>query len=246
MENEQEHPHIPEQTNEQSDPLQNNHHVDKRHIVTRTAIIIVLILCAAVLLIFKYGTTIVSNKITGTPEQTGQVIPTQSADFGTGNVLSGHLQKITTNLGLLLSGAPNNAIDQNVTYYKAGTYIIGAYKGYTRYIVVQEQRGPAYPQAFIFATKDQEKYILDGDPGQMTDTGQNAQWLWESVDKRKISAVAHLPSEQPETIPLNTYNVLWRDAIISVDSDVMKKDYLGNDVSVGILQTDFSSDTQLK
>lgn len=217
----------------------------KKPIILSIVLILVVLVCVGVFLFVKNKQgALQSNKNISTPKQAIQVSPAKPVNNSSGEIFSGQLKKMSEDLGLLLTESTNNQIDPNVTYYEAGTYTTGSYKGYTRYIAVQENNGPMGPQAYIFASKDKQTYIADGNPLDFSLIGKT--WPLSSYNKSKITRIDHLPTEQASTIPLDAHFVLWRDTIVTISSDATFKDDLGNITNKGLLQTDFSSDSPLK
>jgi len=166
-----------------------------------------------------------------------------------GALFSGHIQKLTQNLGLLLTDTnmnyiptpgnnnplptPNVVQDPDAVYYSAGTYMNGKYKGYTRYIAISGISGPGGPGISIFASKDEKSYVLNGNPADAKDMSSNNSLF--NIDKTKISTIDHLPSEQPQTIFLNSYFDLVQNGVATQTT----ANY------TGVLQTDFPGATSL-
>jgi len=218
-------------------------------------IIIVIILAAGAggyILALKKGQSsnnINSNTNIQSPSVT--VSPTVPKTAAQNQLFSGHLQKLSQNLGLLLTYANSNdpaptIVDPDVSYYSAGVYLTGKYAGYTRYVSVS-QSGPGGPSAKIFASKDGKTFILDGEPVDLnsykSDDYNNPVY---SMDKTKVTAIDHLDSEHAAVIQLDTHYALSRDNIVSQVIPTGNKDKDGNQIDSYIIVTDFSGYPSLK
>ncbi len=141
------------------------------------------------------------------------------------------------NLGLLKLEA------SSTKYYQVGLIPEGKYEGYKRIVALadDEIRGPDVrgPDVLILATKDDRRFILDGNPENTTKYPEtdfkNPLYF---VNRDKISAVDDLKIEHPEVIVLNNNFSLYRGAIYT-------KKNQGYPIYENVLVTDFSSYTPL-
>lgn len=130
-----------------------------------------------------------------------------------------------------------NGIPNDFTYYRAGTYRTGEYAGYTRILALRPPEGPSDPEVFVLATKDFKTYVLD-DPRGLTTKYALDDWQnpFAYLDQRKISKTAVLPSEFPQTLPLNeTFSLFYR-SIPSKYADMIQRDANGNQLSRVVIE----------
>ena len=76
--------------------------------------------------------------------------------------LQGTVKLIAKDLGLFTSQS-GEGDSITVKYYDAGVIKTGPYAGYMRIVAVESPLGPAGPLALLFATQDNQTYIMDTD-----------------------------------------------------------------------------------
>jgi len=137
--------------------------------------------------------------------------------------------KTLTNLGDLgLYAATSDDPSPVITYYSAGTLTTGPYSGYTRIMAIYQPNDPSGPNTNVFATKDNNTYILD------TATGATLNQEYPIFDAKKVTLAANLNTDLPAEIQLDGTYSLYQDGPA-----------LGNNTSENVFLTDFSSYTAL-
>jgi len=199
--------------------------------------IVLLILFVAILsvLSYKFGKEAFlsvkqSSLIPGTPSQTP--------------LFTGKLTRIDTDLGLFKPSEFDelNDLPSTTSYYLAGLYAKGTYKGYERIIAIKEPMGPGGPQIFILATKDRKTFILHEEDNAST-LFPDTDWRnpFNVVDKKNVVKVDQLPLEHPQTISLNTDFSLYRNIIDTDNVPSGKTSKEGYEVYENIIRSDFAS-----
>ncbi len=131
-------------------------------------------------------------------------------------------------------------------YYEAGTYNSGDFKGYKRIVVVQEPLGPAGPSTYIFATKDNKTYVVNGNAADAAKYPENDyRNPYYSLNKAKVTGIADLDMVHPKVIKLNDDFILFKREILSESVDSKEKTKEGYDIYTSVLITDFTKDTKL-
>lgn len=187
----------------------------------------------ALLLVVGVSAYYLGLKNVKTPSNTlDQPLPTitKTTEGKTLSLFSGKLEKLSEDLKLTVT--TKDFIDGIPTYYKAGTYLSGKYKGFNRYAVVFQPNSPSGPIAYVLASKDKNKFILDGDPVNSANKDDSRNPLYY-FDKTKISSVERLDTNHEVTIPLDKNFALYRKEIITQG--------YGNN----LLETDFSDNKSL-
>ena len=133
--------------------------------------------------------------------------------------------KVSQDLGLLYNSELS-------TYYEAGQFIRGDFKGYTRIIAV----GPNTiegAQVFTLATKDFKNYILDNSNNE----NEKSDFY---LDKNKITSIKKIDAELPQELVLSNYFSLYKDNILTTTNELDQKDTQGNNIRRTTLVTNFS------
>jgi len=157
--------------------------------------------------------------------------------------LTGKMQLLSDDLELIIQTQSDktNKIKPVITYYDAGTFTKGVYNGYKRYVVIRSTRDPGGPGIYIFATEDNKKYILDGDPNDPELQPRSGYDPLEEINKSKLEKIAHLGSIHAININLDSKFALNRNKILTESVETGTKDSFGNTNHKDILITDFSS-----
>jgi len=147
------------------------------------------------------------------------------------NLFSGNLRLLPDDLHLFVFNDVDvsNGVDTTATYYEAGVYESGEYKGYTRIIAIRPAEGPGDPYVFVLATKDKSSYVLS-DEDELTKYPED-DWRnpMKYLDKTKIRKITVLPGQHPKGIPLDSLYVLYRESIPVTSVKTGKKDSFGQD-----------------
>lgn len=129
--------------------------------------------------------------------------------------------------------------NQAVNYYQVGIIPDGQYKGYKRIVAVLGPWGPGGSFVKIFATQDDQHYILDGNQGDAKLHPDND--LYFGINKDLISGLADLSQSPPQTIQLDSKSALFKGAPYTESRETGKQDEHGNPITTDTLVTDFSS-----
>ncbi len=89
-------------------------------------------------------------------------------------------------------------------YYSAGVYNKGKYKDYTRILMLEPRSG----LMSIFATKDDNKFIFNGDPSLKDKQPEDDTYIYKVIKKDKIEDIAPLPQEFNQFLEINDQFVL--------------------------------------
>ncbi|HSW48015.1 MAG TPA: hypothetical protein VLG67_02940 [Candidatus Saccharimonadales bacterium] len=158
--------------------------------------------------------------------------------------LSGKIKELSQDLELITRSDPNTSTPS--TYYEAGTYVNGQFKGYKRYLAISGNPSQGFEPTYIFASNDNKKYILDADPIDIkTRTTKDYDPLYE-INKNKITKIAPLDTSHPQNIQLDSRFALNRNILLTKLFETGNKDQNGNPESKFILNTDFSSYIPIK
>lgn len=158
-------------------------------------------------------------------------------------VFSGSLQKLEKDLHLFVTTKEDAASGQvgAGTYYEAGTFLSGAYQGYTRIVAIPDSGGAMGPTIFILATKDYQTYVLDDPDGAVEKYPEDSwDYPYHYLDQSKISAVAVFDTEQPQELVLDQTYSLFRESIPFTGVKTDQLNQWGDQISISVLQTDFS------
>jgi hypothetical protein len=98
-------------------------------------------------------------------------------------------------------------------YYKAGTFNKGQYKDYDRIIALEPTTG----LMSIFATKDYNKFVFNGNPDLKNQTPEDENYIYKVLKQDKISNIDYLPQEFNQFLEINDNFVLSSTVI---DKDV--------------------------
>ena len=185
--------------------------------------------------IISIGSIYLYTKFTNKNIQVDQTVQTTQKPQDTNtHLFSGIVTKLNNDLGLVTftQADTENGILPPV-YYSAGVYLSGAYKGYTRVVVVKQAYGPGGPSVYVLATKDFKTYVLEGNKYAADnfepDSFSNP---LNGFDKTKITSVATLDTEQPISIDIDDNFSLFRSDIPTSSQSLSNSSY------IDILQTD--------
>jgi len=203
---------------------------------------VIIILVVIIVLLLAGGSFIFlglkkSSPAATSPKTQVATQPTQATE--TGNLLTGKVQLLSQDLGLIIRTDPNTS--SPAIYYEAGTYTNGDYKGYKRYIAISGNPSQGYEPTYIFATNDNKKYILDGDPTDIKTRTKDGYDPLNEINKAKIIKIAPLDTSHSLNIHLDSRFTLSRNSLVTILHETGEKDQYGNSQSEFILNTDFSS-----
>lgn len=164
-------------------------------------------------------------------------------------LFSGKVARILEDLKLFkpLEGDVENGVNDSIIYYEAGTFLKGAYKDYTRVLAIRPSEGPGPSLQYILATKDMKTFVLD-DPEKKTEKFPESDWdnPFKYLDKKKISGIATLDTEHPETVSLQSpYALIRENQILLENIKSGKKDKNGYDVYIEKPITEFEKKYEL-
>lgn len=159
--------------------------------------------------------------------------------------INGKVKEIAPITGLLIGEAPLGA-----HYYEAGVYSSGMYTGYKRIIVTKEPTGPGTPRNNVLLTKDNLNFIFDVNPEELKDLRKSiaagddpsTYYSLSGFNINMINAVTILPPVMPKVFNLNSSFGMLREGFLveHTDSNLGKKDSLGNTVYEWTMATDLS------
>lgn len=169
------------------------------------------------------------TKVISSPPET----PIQSTPLFTGTV-----KRLTEDLGFFQTDPQEK---RESSYYEAGVYASGPYKGYRRIIGIKEPYGPGDIVKYVFAEKN-GIVVLD-DPDNYTKLPKD---YWRNpyssdIIESKITKTDSLPTEHQQIIPLNKQYALFMNGPKTDTINTGRKDTNGYDIYEPILIVDFSS-----
>ncbi len=156
-------------------------------------------------------------------------------------LLSGKMTKLDQDLGLFVQTEDEklNNITAKVTYYDAGKYTTGQYTNYKRIAAIREATNPSGPTVLLFATKDDQTYIVDTSIYAASFVDQT--YIDSMLNHAKVTAAAPLPSEALQVIKLDDTFSLLQNNILHDSVPTGQKDQYGNDTLTEVIVTNFSS-----
>lgn len=172
---------------------------------------------------------------------TTQVNPVTPSE--TDSTLSGSLQRIDRDLNLFVPTKQDALNPQPVaaTYYDAGTFTDGQYRGYTRIIAVRDSGGAAGIYSYTLATQDFQSYVLDDSDGLFTIYAEDDwNYPYNFIDESKISDVVVLDTQLPKEIVLNPNFSLYREEYPTEYFETDQTDQWNNPLYLPLITTDFS------
>jgi hypothetical protein len=155
--------------------------------------------------------------------------------------LSGKITRLQEDLGLFQAEASdiNGSIVAPV-YYDAGTLKSGEFAGYRRIVGVLTSNSMMVGSAYVFITKDGQKYLSQKAPDFPNYFSSN-----EDLFTDKVSLVDTFPTEHPLSIPLDDNYVLYRDSIPTRSVVTSEKDQFDQDLSQYVLEDTFPNSKSL-
>lgn len=169
--------------------------------------------------------------------------PMPSSTEKTESLFSGNLKRLNDDLDLFNQSEFEKSGEETVSsvYYSAGVFLKGEYQGYTRIIAIRGAFGPGGPQTYVFATKDFNSFILDGDP-QTAIKYPETDWRnpFNTIKKSKISKITSIESDSPPSIKINDKFGLYKINYQTISEKTGKKDKNNYDTYEDILNTDFT------
>lgn len=186
---------------------------------------------------FKPENKIASNASSSLP------LGAQSSTTKVEPLFSGKVTRVIEDLKLFksLEGDVENGVNDSIVYYEAGTYLKGPYKDYTRVLAIRPSEGPGPSLQFILASKDMKTFVLD-DPEKKTEKFPETDWdsPYMYLDKKKITGIATLDTEHPETVSLQSpYTLMREDKVLLENIKSGKKDKNGYDIYIDKPITEF-------
>ncbi len=171
-----------------------------------------------------------------------------SATTAVAPLFSGTLTRLHQNLQLftLTQDDELNHVQNDFSYYSAGTFTRGALTGYTRIIAIRPAFGPGGPLSFTLATKNFLQFVLD-DPDGNTTNYPVTDWQnpYMYLDKAKVTSTAVFDTEQPKELDLDAHFALYQESYPINTVRTNAKDAQGNDVYDLVLESPGSADTKL-
>jgi len=162
------------------------------------------------------------------------ISPQPSPKENQGPLFSGSIKKISDDLELFkISDTDNeNGIPDSTVYYKAGIFLQGELKGYTRILAIRPSEGPGPSLQFILATKDFKTYLLD-DPENKSVNYPESDWdnPFMYIDKNKVSKTVTFDTDHPKTIILEKpYGLIKAGNVLTENIRTEQKDKNGNNI----------------
>ena len=213
---------------------------DSKQSIFRSKKLVILISASIVvgLIVIGIGGLIASKKLAGNSSNSSSVSKSTNSNELTSeheesySGVEGKIEEIKDDLGLYkLSDTDkmNGISSVKVSYFSAGIFKDGEFKGYKRIVMIADvSYGMQGYTIETLATKDDKHYVLDGDP-------IDAKYLGDNFNTEKVTKVANLPFTVPVTLSLDKNFGLARDEIS-----------VGYDNHNYNLLTDFSQHTLLK
>jgi len=221
---------LEKETTQPTIPLQKSQEITPqlRYRKTRPALQLLLILVALCgLVTFGYfknqGSPTKQPLLTSeTPQPQNKEGQAESSEFGTvpefqvpdtstitDSSLTGTIKLISQDLQLFKEDVSEiNGTIVPPVYYEAGTFTTGEYQGYRRIIGVITANTFSGGGAYVFLTKDDQKYFVQKLPEFPT-----VSHLDENLFSDKVILADNLPTEHPISIPLDDHFVLYRQEI---------------------------------